>query len=71
MKYIIYLLYPVIVRSVKQRIITKSSTEAELVALSDESGTLLDIKQFLIAQGYEVSLIISQDNQSTQDDHQR
>ena len=48
-----------------QRIVTKSSTEAELVALSDESGILLDIKSFLISQGYEVSLIIAQDNMST------
>ena len=56
---------PVYVRSVKQRIVTKSSTEAELVALSDESGALIDIKSFLISQGYEVSLIIAQDNQST------
>jgi ABC-type nitrate/sulfonate/bicarbonate transport system substrate-binding protein len=35
------------------------------VALSDESGALIDIKSFLISQGYEVSLIIAQDNQST------
>jgi hypothetical protein len=56
---------PVYVRSVKQRIVTKSSTEAELVALSDESGALIDIKMFLISQGYDVNLIIAQDNQST------
>jgi hypothetical protein len=56
---------PVFVRSVKQKIVTKSSTEAELVALSDEAGTLLHVKEFISEQGYSVDLVIAQDNQST------
>jgi hypothetical protein len=56
---------PVFVRSVKQKIVTKSSTEAELVALSDEAGTLLHVKECIVEQGYTVVLVIAQDNQST------
>jgi hypothetical protein len=56
---------PVFVRSVKQRIVTKSSTEAELVALSDEAGLMFHIEDFVVAQGYVCQIVIGQDNQST------
>ena len=53
-------------RSVKQKIVTKSSTEAELVALSDESSKGLWCLYFLQNQGYsEVkSVTHMQDNTS-------
>ena len=53
-------------RSVKQKINTKSSTEAELVGLSDEASRGLWCNLFLEQQGYEVpALTEMQDNQST------
>ena len=44
---------PIHAKSVKQKIVTKSSTEAELVATSDSANQALHMRQFLIEQGYE------------------
>ena len=50
----------------KQKINTKSSTEAELVAADDISGMMLWTKLFLEAQGYGINKnILYQDNKST------
>ena len=52
-------------KSSKQKLNTKSSTEAELVAASDMSGQILWTKEFLKAQGYQVKRnILYQDNKS-------
>lgn len=42
-------------RSSKQMIVTKSSTEAELVGLSDSANQGIFIRTFLIAQGYKIT----------------
>ena len=53
-------------RSSKQKIVTKSSTEAELVAASDESSALIGVRNFVRAQGLELGpVILYQDNKST------
>jgi hypothetical protein len=45
--------------------VTKSSTEAELVALSDTASQAIHLRNFVIAQGYEIGpAIIYQDNLS-------
>ena len=52
-------------RSSKQLIVTKSSTEAELVGLSDSANQGIFIRNFLISQGYTMAPVtILQDNQS-------
>jgi hypothetical protein len=57
---------PIFVKSSKQKIVTKSSTEAELVALSDSCSQVIWSREFLIAQGYDVDpAVIYQDNKST------
>ena len=45
-------------RSSKQLIVTKSSTEAELVGLSDSTNQSIFIRTFLIAQGYKMKPVI-------------
>jgi hypothetical protein len=57
---------PVLVKSVKQKINTKSSTEAELVGLSDSMSTIIWCRNFLEAQGYDMPPAqVFQDNMST------
>ena len=51
--------------SCKQKLVTKSSWEAELVAFSDQMSEVLGVQQFLLELGFEVTPIIHQDNTST------
>jgi len=56
----------IICKSVKQKINTKSSTEAELVALSDSISMAIWCRNFLEEQGYTMPpASVFQDNQST------
>ena len=56
----------VYVKSAKQKIVTRSSTEAELVGLSDALSQVLWTREMLIHQGVPVGpAVIYQDNQST------
>ena len=53
-------------RSTKQKLNTNSSTEAELVAVSDAMPSLVFIREFLIHQGYDMGPAnLYQDNMST------
>ena len=52
-------------KSAKQQIVTKSSTEAELVALSDSSNQALHLRNFIIGQGHACGPVtVYQDNMS-------
>jgi hypothetical protein len=54
------------VRSGKQKIVTKSSTEAELVGLSDSLSQGIWTREFIFGQGYTMGPAdVFQDNQST------
>ena len=56
----------VFVKSGKQRLVTKSSTEAELVGLSDSLTQTIWTRDFLIHQGYNLGpATVHQDNMST------
>lgn len=51
--------------SIRQKLNTKSSTEAELVGVSDIMPQVLWTKQFMESQGYDITpSIVYQDNQS-------
>ena len=53
-------------KSTKQKLNSKSSTEAELIGVSDGLNPVLWMRLFLIAQGYNMEPIdLRQDNQST------
>jgi len=57
---------PLLVKSSKQKIVTKSSTESELIALSDLCSLVIWNREFLIAQGENPPpTTVYQDNQST------
>jgi len=57
---------PVFVKSSKQKLVAKSSTEAELIALADCVTQAVWTRDFLIEQGYEMGPVeIFQDNKST------
>jgi hypothetical protein len=57
---------PIMTKSTKQKIVTKSSTEAELVAQSDFASEALACQEFLRYQGEPVGpAVIFQDNMST------
>jgi histone deacetylase 1/2 len=57
---------PIYAKSSGQKINTKSSTEAELVGLSDSTGQVVWTRNFLLEQGYDVGpATIYQDNMST------
>ena len=56
----------VYVKSSKQKLVSKSSTEAELIALSDSSSQVIWTKNFIAAQGHsERPATVYQDNMST------
>ena len=57
---------PIYVESSKQKLVSKSSTEAELIALSDGISQVIWTRQFLENQGYTVPpATVHQDNMST------
>jgi hypothetical protein len=57
---------PVFVKSSKQKVVSKSSTEGELIGLSDGSSQVIWSRDLLLAQGHEARpALIFQDNQST------
>ena len=53
-------------KSAKQKVVSKSSTEAELIGLSDSASQVIWTRDFLIGQGYSIqAATIYQDNLST------
>jgi hypothetical protein len=57
---------PLYAKSSTQKLNSKSSTEAELIGLSDSANQVIWTRNFLISQGYDIGpAIVYQDNQST------
>ena len=57
---------PIYVRSGKQRLVSKSSAEAELIGVSDEFTQVIWCREFLTCQGYDMpATVVYQDNKST------
>jgi hypothetical protein len=57
---------PIMSKSTKQKLVSKSSTEAELIALSDSASSVIWVRNFLEAQGYKMPPAeVYQDNTST------
>ena len=54
----------IISSSIKQQLNTRSSTEAELVAVDDMAAKIVWVKNFLKSQGMEINCRLHQDNQS-------
>jgi hypothetical protein len=53
-------------KSAKQKLVTKDSTEAELVGASDDVGEVIKIRNFMCEQGINMkSATLYQDNMST------
>jgi hypothetical protein len=53
-------------KSCKQKLVTKSTAESELVGISDGVAEVIHIREFMINQGHDVgAAIIYQDNMST------
>jgi len=55
----------VLFRSNKQKVNTRSSAETELVAVDDALPTIQWTKKFMYDQGYDLEMVIKEDNQST------
>ncbi len=55
----------VLSRSSKQKLNTRSSTEAELITVDDTLPTVQWAKSFMKDQGYDLEMIIKEDNKST------
>jgi hypothetical protein len=56
---------PIYAKCSKQKLVSKSSEEAELVALSDETSRVVWCRNFLLQQGYQMPpALIYQDNMS-------
>ena len=55
----------VLFKSCKQKVNTRSSTEAELIAVDDILPMIQWTKMFLMEQGYDLKTEIKEDNKST------